>query len=130
MKFSYNFATGEKNEIEVSEEFYAVIMELERETYNINQRETRRHCSLEAYNLDDALFPSDVDVEAEVCREETRAEVEAAIDKLPPEQQRLIRTICLDGVPAVEYAQITGDSPSNISHKLSRAKKALKKILS
>ena len=129
MKLTYTFANGETNEIEVSEEWAAVVMELDRQTYNLNQKETRRHRSLDRYNLDDNLLPSGVDVEAEVVLRETEAQIMAAIEKLRPAQRELIRAICIDGISAVEYARRTGDSESNVSHKLKRARAALKKLL-
>lgn len=46
MKIKYEFAT-ETIEVEVSEEMYALHMELDRVEYNNNHRETRRHVSLD-----------------------------------------------------------------------------------
>ena len=129
MKLAYTFANGETNEIEVSEDWAAVVMELDRQTYNLNQKETRRHCSLDAYNLDDSLLPSGVDVEAEVILRETEARIMAAIEKLRPAQQELIRAIGIEGISAVEYARRTDDTESNVSHKLKRTRTALKKLL-
>ena len=65
MKIKYAFA-DETVEIEVSEEWGNILIDLDRQEYNNDHAETRRHCSLEAFNLDDALFPDDVDVEREV----------------------------------------------------------------
>jgi RNA polymerase sigma-70 factor (ECF subfamily) len=129
MKLTYTFANGETSEIEVTEDWAAVVMELDRQTYNLNQKETRRHCSLDAYNLDDSLLPSGVDVEAEVILRETEARIMAAIEKLRPAQQELIRAIGIKGVSAACYARRTGDTESNVSHKLRRARTSLKKLL-
>ena len=60
MKIKYEFAT-ETVEIEVSEEWANILIDLDRQEYN-NHKETRRHCSLDAYNLDDSLLPSDADI--------------------------------------------------------------------
>ena len=57
MKIKYAFQSGVVTEVEVSDEIGAVIIELDRQEYNVNHKETRRHCSLDAFNLDDALFP-------------------------------------------------------------------------
>ena len=56
MNYTYKFADGTTEEIEIPEIFMAEINKLEREEYNNNQRETRRHVSLESFNLDDGLF--------------------------------------------------------------------------
>lgn len=129
MKITYTFANGEKSEIEVTEDWGAIVLDMDRLDYNSNQRETRRHCSLEAFNLDDAYFPSNEDVEADVIRNERDAELYAAINQLLPEQQRIIRAVYFEGTPAVEIARSEGVSKSAISHRLSRAENALKKIL-
>ena len=62
MKVRYEFVTGEFTEIEVDDSLGELLVDFDRQEYNNNHKETRRHCSLDAYNLDDALFPSDVDV--------------------------------------------------------------------
>lgn len=61
MKIKYEFA-NEAVEIEVEEKWATIVLDLDREEYNDNHRETRRHCSLDAMNVDDTLLPSDVDV--------------------------------------------------------------------
>lgn len=129
MKITYTFANGEKSEIEVTEDWGAIVLDMDRLDYNSNQRETRRHCSLEAFNLDDAYFPSDEDVESDVIRNERDAALYSAVEQLLPEQQRLIRAVHFEGVPAVEIAKHEGVSKSAISHRLSRAENALRKIL-
>ena len=129
MKITYKFANGETTEIEVSEEWGAFVLNMDRLDYNCNQRETRCHCSLEAFNLDDAYFPSDVNVEDEVIRNESCENLEAAIAQLLLEQQRLIREIYFEGIPAVEIARREDVCKSAISNRLSRALNSLKKIL-
>ena len=78
MKIKYEFA-NETVEIDVTEEWANVIIDLDRQEYNIDHKETRRHCSLDAYNLDDALLPSDVDVERDVIADEDKRRLYKAI---------------------------------------------------
>ena len=47
MKIKYEFVAEETVEIEVSEEMYEELKELDRREYNNNHRETRRHSSLD-----------------------------------------------------------------------------------
>ena len=83
MKIKYEFAT-ETVEVEVSEELGTVIVDLDRREYNINHKETRRHCSLDAFNLDDTLFPSDENVEAETeTKDQYRRLYDAMAQKHP-----------------------------------------------
>ena len=50
MKVTYESLTAGKYTIEVPDEWKEVYVELDREEYNINHKETRRHVSLEALN--------------------------------------------------------------------------------
>ena len=70
MLIKYQFADGTTTEVEVSEEIGAVILDLDRQEYNVNHRETRRHCSLEAFDLDGNLLPSKDDVETDFIESE------------------------------------------------------------
>ena len=69
MKIKYEFAT-ETVEIEVTDDWGAIVVDLDRQDYNTDHKETRRHCSLEAYNLDDGLLPSDENVEQRILQAE------------------------------------------------------------
>ena len=69
MKIKYVFC-NEEVEIEVSEEWGAIILDMDREERNNNQTETRRHCSLDALNLDDAYLPSGEDLEADLLEKD------------------------------------------------------------
>ena len=46
MKIEYRFVTGEKTAIEINGDFEEIILELDKEEYNCNRKETRRHKSL------------------------------------------------------------------------------------
>jgi len=129
MKIRYTFATNDTTEIEVSEEWGAFVLDLDRLDYKNDQRETRRHFSLDAFNLDDALFSSEADVEGDVFRAERYANLNRAIAELLPDQQRLIREIFYDSIPAVEIARREGVGKTVVSNHLSRALKSLRKNL-
>lgn len=88
MKIKYEFVTGAV-EVEVTDDWGTILVDLDRQEYNINHKETRRHCSLDAYNLDDTLFPSDVDVLRDILRAEDAERLYSAIAKLEPRQQKL-----------------------------------------
>lgn len=93
MKIKYTFANGDVTEIEVSEEIGAVVLDLDRQEYNTNHRETRRHCSLEALDLDGNLLPSKDNVEMDFIRKEDGAKLRDVISRLNPRQQKLIKAI-------------------------------------
>jgi RNA polymerase sigma factor (sigma-70 family) len=128
MKIKYAFAT-ETIEVEISEKDANIIVDLDRQEYNVNHKETRRHCSLDAFNLDDALFPSDDNVEAEVAVKDENRRLHAAIAKLSPRQQYLIRQVYFEGRKYTDIAREEGVDRTAISHATDRALKRLKKFL-
>lgn len=128
MKIKYQFAT-ETVEIEVSEEWGNIIIDLDRQEYNVNHKETRRHCSLEAYNVDDTLLPSDEDVVGSILEDEDRAELYAAMEQLTPRQQHLIQEVYFNGRRYTEIAREENRHESSIREAAGRAIKNLKKLL-
>ena len=128
MKIKYEFV-NETVEIEVTEEWATVIADLDRQDYNTEHRETRRHCSLEAYNLDDALLPSDEDVVADTIRKMENERLYAAIAKLSSIQQQVVRMAYLEGLSYAEIARKLGCSAENIRIAAMRGIKNLKKFL-
>ena len=127
MKYEYVTATG-KNTIEIDDNWANILIELDRQKHNVDQRETRRHVSLDAYNQDDALFSSDTDIQADYDIYEQVTETVAAIVKLPTLQRELISSIAA-GMSCAEYAKRKGVSKAAISQQLTRARKKLHKIL-
>jgi DNA-directed RNA polymerase specialized sigma24 family protein len=123
MKYEYITATG-KNTIEIDEKWNSILIKLDRQTRNANQRETRRHASLEAYDQDDCLFPSDMDISSEY---ECKERIAIAMEHLLPEQLKLIRQVFIEGISKSEIARREGVDKSAISHRLNLAYKRIKK---
>lgn len=128
MKIKYQFV-NESVEIEVDEEWANVVIELDRLEHNSNQAETRRHCSLEALNLDDAYLPSDVDVEKEVLECIEAASLHDAISKLLPCQQELVKRVFFDREKIAKIATEEGVDEAAIRNRLKKIYKRLKKTL-
>ncbi len=128
MKISYQFC-NETIEIEVDEEWANVLHELDRVEYNANHRETRRHCSLDALNLDDAFLPSEDDTERDAIRNIEAGRLHEALAQLEPRQRYLIEEIYLKERRLVDLAAELGIDKSAVRHALDRAHKRLKKIL-
>lgn len=127
MKITYKFVTGEVVEVEVSEEIGAVIVDLDRLEYNNDHKETRRHCSLEGKAYEYAV--EDPGLEALFAGPTDEDRLHAAIQKLDPGQQAMIRAIYFEGVSVNDYAARMGVTQSAISHRLQTVKKKLKKLL-
>lgn len=127
MKIKYEFA-NETIEIEVEEEWADIVIELDRQEYNVNHKETRRHCSLEAYNLDDALLPSDEDVERDVIADEDKKRLYKAIAALTPDQQELVRRIYFNNERLADIAREQGVSRAALTNRMNRIVSSLKKF--
>ena len=128
--YRYHFSNGETISIDVSDDWGEILIDLDRQEYNNDHKETRRHYSLEGkvyegkdYAVEDpgleALFAGPTDEER----------LRAAIQKLDPDQQAMIRAIYFEGVSVNDYAARMGVTQSAISHRLQTVKKKLKKLL-
>jgi len=127
MKYTYKFADGTSAEVDVvSDEMAAELKEQDRLEYNNNQTETRRHASLEAFNLDGGLFPSEMDVEAEIQLKEQTSNLHTAIKKLSQSQQGLVNAVYFRGISVSEYAKLRGVAQPAISQRLKTVYKRLK----
>ena len=127
MKIDYEF-NNETVEIEVEEKWGNIILNLNRQEYNSNRRETRRHCSLELCNPDDCEIPSDSNVSDEVLLSEDLKLLRKVLPELEPRQKRLIKAFFFDGVSQTELAVIEGVSPQAIHQTIERGLKKLKKF--
>lgn len=127
MKIKYEFA-NETIEIEVEEEWADIVIDLDRQEYNVNHKETRRHCSLEAYNLDDALLPSDENVERDVIADEDKKRLYKAIAALTPDQQELVRRVYFNNERLADIAREQGVSRAALTNRMNRIIASLKKF--
>ena len=136
MKVHYEFSrdgiTGARNfsDVEVSEELGAVLMELDREEYNRNHTETRRHESYSNCNdKRDNLVDKSIDVEAETITNFDYKQLHKAIDQLLPQQQDLVKKVFVDGLSHTEIAKREGVARQAIEDRLNRILKKMKKLL-
>ena len=128
MKIQYQFAT-ETVEIEVSDEWGDVLVDLDRQEYNVNHKETRRHASLEAFNLDGSLFPSDADIAGDVINNMERERLYTAIARLQPQQQELLRRVYFGGEALADIAREEGVSKMALTNRMKKIYAALQNNL-
>ena len=128
MKIRYVFC-NEEVEIEVSEEWGAIILDMDREERNNNQTESRRHCSLDALDQDGNNIPSAQDLEADYLKREECEGLHAAIKQLSPRQQGLIRQVYFERRKYSDIATQEGKDESSIRHATERAAKKIKKLM-
>ena len=125
MKIKYQFAT-ETVEIEVADDWGNLVIDLDRQEYNNNHAETRRHVSYDALDFDgDALAVEDPALTTYTERDALRE----AIEHLTLNQQYILRAHYFEGRTFTEIAQALGVGVSSVTRATERAKKTLKKYL-
>ena len=130
MKIKYEFATGEVIEIEVEETIEDVVIKLEREEYNGNRKETRRHVSYSDDNdKKEALVDKTANVEVIAEWNEDKEKLKTAISQLKPHQHELVQKIFYKGLSETEVARAMGVSQQAISKQLKVIYKNIKNFL-
>ena len=130
MNIKYEFLTGEIIEIEVSDDIAEVAIEIERDTYNSNRRETRRHNSIEDMEGQGLQFDDKgVAVTTIVEEKETNEALHNALDKLLPQQKELVQKVFFQGMSIVQIARAEGVNEAAIRNRLNKIYKKLKNIL-
>lgn len=130
MKISYEFVTGEIVEIEVPENITKMSIEIDRDIYNHNRKETRRHNSID-YMEDVGLQFEDnsVDIVVDLEQREVIDEIEQALDILLPEQKELIEKVFYKNMKIVDIAAASGVTEAAVRNRLKKIYKKLKKVL-
>lgn len=128
MKIQYQF-TNEVIEVEVSEEWATIVLDLDRQEYNVNHRETRRHCSFETYSIEGNEVADDVNIVDEVLRNTDHKSLYKALSTLEPRQRYLIEEHFFKGRTQTEIAEEEGVSLAAVHQSINRAIKKIKKIL-
>ena len=118
MKVKYQFV-NEMVEIEVDNDWSAVITELDRKERNNNKTETRRHCSFDAFDMETS-FGSDTDASMEFLKKAEFKNVYATLEKLSERHRHLLTAVYMDGVSLTELAIQEGCTVAAIHYALSR----------
>jgi len=128
MKIRYDFVNGETKEIEIDEKLHNEIKELDRQLYNNNQSERRRHCSADDLrdSYDYELIDETADPQETAFRND---EFEKLIACLGESQKDLVRRVFFHGELAVDIANEQGVGKSAITNRLTRIYEQIKKSL-
>ena len=125
MKIKYQFAT-ETVEIEVDDDWGSLVIDLDRQEYNNDHKETRRHVSLDAALYEGEAF---ADEGAGLEKYAERIDLQRAISTLTDHQQRIIKGYFFDGLTDVELGEELGISEAGVRQAANRALKQLRKII-
>lgn len=126
----YEFNDGTTSEIEVTDELYALHLELVQQEKRDHWRETRRHISL-YYLMENGVdfIDNASDSFAAVELRENEEKIKQAISKLLPEQQALIKKVFYEGKTITEIAKAENVGKSAIANRLTRIYIKIKKFL-
>lgn len=127
MKIKYQFV-NETVEIEVDEKWSSVIAELDRQEYNNNHAETRRHSSLDAINLDTTIITEDNDPFIDLMKDMEFRAVYECLSRLSERQRYLLTAVYMEGKSQMDIAAEEGVTFGAVHNALVRAKKTFKKI--
>ena len=129
MKITYEFVTGEISEVEVDERLGGMLLDLDRQQYNNDQKETRRHISLDGMDYEGELFASAEDTEREVEHREDMARLFSAMEALSPSQRELVEEVYFEERKITDIAREEGVSKQSVHERVQRALKKLEKNL-
>ena len=124
-KYRYGFADGTE-EIEISEEWVAVLREMDREEEANRKKQTRRHISLDAVDYEGEEFAEDGDAETALLEKESDRVVEGILSSLTDVQRRRVE-LRMEGLSHREIARLESADRKTIEESLSAAAKKMKK---
>ena len=145
MKYTYRFANGDADGIEIADDWGNRILEFDRLDFNTERKDHRSdhkyHAGLPV-SLEDAESPEYAQIKrkhglietdemlTEILIRDDHARLYEAVGKLPPDQRELVQALFFGGCKAVDYASSHGISKAAVSQRLKRALANLKKELS
>ena len=126
----YTFADGTTSEIEVTDEFYTLHLQLLQEEKRNHWKETRRHISLNYLTENGIDFESPAaNPLSALLQNEDEKQIHKAMSTLSDKQQRLLRAVFFEGMSLTAIAKEKGVSQPAITQQLATVLKKLKKLL-
>ena len=142
MKYTYRFANGDADGIEIADDWGNRILEFDRLDFNTERKDHRsdhKYHAAQPISLEDAESPEYAQIKrkhglietdamlAEMLIRDDHARLHEAVGKLPPDQRELVQALFFGGCKAVDYAISHGISKAAVSQRLKRALANLKK---
>lgn len=129
VKVRYEFITGEVSEIEVDQDFGSLLVDFERQEYNNDHKETRRHVSLNGMDYEGEIFASGADTESEAESREDISRLYCAMESLSPAQRELVVKVFFEKVRVADIACEEGVTEAAVRNRLQKIYARLKKNL-
>ena len=128
--YTYKFVDETKNTIDVSDEWYAILIQMDKDEKNNNKREMRRHISL------DYLKSRYVEFESEsnnplytLIKQQTEQKLHESFAFLSKKQRELVKKVFFDDMTITAIAEQENVSQPAISQRLATIYGKLKKLL-
>ena len=123
----YRFSDGTTSEIEVTDKFYALYVELIQQEKRNHWKETRRHTSLNYLMKNGIDFESPAaDPLSVLLRSEDEERIHSAINQLSDKQKDLAEKVFFKGMTLTAIAKEKGVSQPAITQQLATVLKKLK----
>lgn len=130
MIIKYKFLDDTTSEVEVNDELGMMIKEMDKDGYNLDHKETRRHIQMSALDPEGNYLHSRNNPLQIIADTETYNEFIAKIDMiLQPQQKELLIRICFNKEKQKRIAKEEGVSEGAISYRMKKIKDKIKKIL-
>ena len=126
-KYRYGFVDGTE-EIEISEEWAAVLREMDREEEANRKKQTRRHISLDAVDFEGEEFAAPGDAESVLMEKEEEQHIEELLSSITAVQRRRVE-LRMDGLTYREIAKLEKTSAIACQESITGAAKKIEKIL-
>ena len=132
MEIKYTFVNGEETSVEVYDDFKEIILELDRNLYNNNHAETRRHISLSVFDENKKVFADiEASFEEQLSNQVDEEILYKAISELSYDEKELLHNLYLSDRPVTqkEYARMLKIKEKSVQEKSRRIRKKLKLII-
>lgn len=130
MKIKYEFITGEVQEVVVPDELINVVMDIEKQAYISNRKESRRHNSIEIMEEHGFHFKAKEMLVTEVVEEKLINEsLYEALGKLSFDKRKLIYLVFFQRKTIASIAKDRGVSETAIRKSLKRIYRDIKRVL-
>lgn len=126
MKIRYQFVNGDVSEIEVDDALGEVLLDLDRQEYNNNRKESRRHYSLESRIYEGEDYGSE---DENLSRFADLESIRSAMRELTPRQHLCVYAYFFEGKKYTEIARELGIHESTVRESVRSALKKLEKYL-
>ena len=110
----------------MDERLGGMLLDLDRQQDNNDQKETRRHFSLNGMDYEGELFASAEDTERTVEHREDMARLYSAMEALSPSQRELVEKVYFEERKITDIAREEGVSHVAVRDRLERIYKKIK----